>query len=1007
MTNCKEIMRDPTNLLHVRDWNIGPYTRPYSVACFEPDGINRYHYVFTIPKEVLRDRPVRFNQFKRSDTAQDLQKCFLFFLDFINEMVCTKKKGGLESGRNSVAFVEWCPKSHTKTSRDIAGWRIHVFVDRGVNELHVLKSYIEDMKKKGKKYEQKNMKKPPHLEITSCTSYATDIHSVYSGGEYCNVQDLYDGIENGSNALPSALFTAKELDQSIYRLDEYKDDDGSFKFPGTEFVRVDPEMISTDKFFRRQLPDYVLFNLVKPEVRVDREEETVEFLPHRNYEDIDLDYSALDEFLSTRGKDFIIYEAGRCNDLYDIGSMVCSKQLHYGKVWMNRVNFDDLEGKAAAVFEECRRNQAELSIIDCIKISSYSQHESTRAQFLEEEFLTHVWNDEDCKESEPLKAVIRWLQKEYDHTMLPEPQFLCHKGMSVMGHRATLLMEMKTLLFQVASAHRASYYLEIARLDAFRHEHNMHLNAVFTGDAATSKSFTLKQLIENSIGKTMSMRTYDTDKADAVDSDKDHWVSMFDEAPAGMFHDPKKRGPVEALKMRTTEMKTSHRRLFTNEETGRREQIESTSSNIGCLFGATNESRSKFDAALQERFHFFEAQRCLTTTRSTEDCQHAAKTMIKENTIEKSRWVMFLQFEQGFAAMAWTYIRLGIIKKPDISAYMNVSRRFCRILQRNYGVSISTRTQQRMKLLCQNLAILRAKQIMYFTPTGEFKHAPFHPSHLRKAEKYMICTEELAIHAIGLEFDTVVSRNERKLLKKIWDMHKANPAYKQGGEGGLDFNYLVLKGNIQSISKKICNSLKENFIHISSCNIETILRDLMDRTLDSYNYMKTETLSVFNDELPTPGDKKSKYIAAEVDGGKFCLHLDLFREFRRGNNEFNIYKECLAKLAHEYSDEKRMILGLTPFDVDEPWRWDFFDMKQKNGHIIEFMQGNGGQTDTYGRVTANANSKVTVLSDLDEYAAQQHSITCGYEIQPYKPHPIRDWDSVLKPYPQRRNKRKH
>jgi hypothetical protein len=991
-------MNDPKNLLHVRDWNMISYHRPFSVSCFEPDAMNKYHYVFTIPKNLLRDRPIRFNQFKLTDDAQELQKCFLFFLDFIHEMVCTKKKDGLEPGRNSVAFVEWCPRSDAKTVRDIAGWRIHVFVDRQVNELHVLKQYINGFEKKAKKCLQKRLSVPEHFEITSLTRYANDIYAVYSSEE-CNVQDLYDGIEHGSDALPSALFKAMELGDSVYTLEDYENIDGSFTFPGTEFVRVDPEELSVEKFFKKQLPDYVLFNLVKPEVRVYRDEQRVEFLPHRNYENIEFDFSTLDDFLVLRQKDFVIYEAGKDIDLYDIGELTCSKGLHRGDLWMNRVNFHNLEGKAASVYEECRRNQAELSIIDCIKISSYSQSESERAKYLEEEFLTHVWNDEDCKESEPLKAVIRWFQKEYDHTMLPDPQPLCHHGMSVMGHRATLLMEMKTLLFQVASAHRASYYLEIARLDAFRHEHNMHLNAVFTGDAATSKSFTLKQLIENSIGNTMSMRTYDTDKADAVDSDKDHWVSMFDEAPAGMFHDPKKRGPVEALKMRTTEMKTSHRRLFTDEE-GTRLQIESTSSNIGCMFGATNESRSKFDAALQERFHFFEAEKCLTTTRSTEDCQHAAKTMIKENNLEKERWVMFLKFEQGFAAMAWTFIRLGVIKKPDISAYMNVSRRFCTILQKQHGISIPTRTQQRMKLLCQNLAILRAKQIMYFTRTGECKNMPFHPSHLLKAEKYMICTEELAIHAIGLEFDTVVSRNERKLLKKIWEMHKENPTYRLQDKGENDWNYLAVTGNIQSISKKLCNSLQEDHVHVSTCNIETILRDLMDRTLNSHKYQEG------GDGFPACTSAMGKYIAADLDGGSLYLHVDLFKEIRQGNSEFNVYKECLAKLAHEYADEKRIILGLTPYDVDEPWRWDFYDTKRKNGKVIEFIQGNGGEIDTYGRVTANANSKITVHSDIDVYAAQQHSMTCGYEIQPYAPHDLHDWQGVKVPYPPRKNKRK-
>ena len=169
-------------------------------------------------------------------------------------------------------------------------------------------------------------------------------------------------------------------------------------------------------------------------------------------------------------------------------------------------------------------------------------------------------------------------------------------------------MEMYHHLYQVSSAHRVCYWTHIARLDAFRHQHNLHLNCSMTGDAATSKSYMFTLMEKNSINETISTRTYDTDKADAIDSDSNHVVSVFDEAPPGFFKDPKKRGPLEALKMRLTSMKTSHRRLWTNEETGKREQIESVSSNIGCLMGATNESKSAFDPALVTRFHFFRSR---------------------------------------------------------------------------------------------------------------------------------------------------------------------------------------------------------------------------------------------------------------------------------------------------------------------------------------------------------------------------------------------------------------
>ena len=285
------------------------------------------------------------------------------------------------------------------------------------------------------------------------------------------------------------------------------------------------------------------------------------------------------------------------------------------------------------------------------------EKEDDASVFIEQEFQTHVWNDPDCFESKPLKSIIRWMKKEYDHTFI-KPYPLVHRDMSVFGHRACIVMNMYHHLYQMSSAHRACYWIHIARLDAFRHEHNLHLGCALTGDAATSKSY-LFTLWSKFVSGVVSTRTYDTDKADAIDSDVDHVVSVFDEAPPGFFKDPKKRGPLEALKMRLTSMITSHRRLWTNEETGKREQIESVSSNIGCLMGATNESRTSFDAPLVTRFHFFEAEKALNTKHSVANCQHAAETMSAVQKDYLKVAVMFHKFEQAYVALVWQFVRMG------------------------------------------------------------------------------------------------------------------------------------------------------------------------------------------------------------------------------------------------------------------------------------------------------------------------------------------------------------
>ena len=162
-------------------------------------------------------------------------------------------------------------------------------------------------------------------------------------------------------------------------------------------------------------------------------------------------------------------------------------------------------------------------------------------------------------------------------------------------------------------------------------------------------------------------------------------------------------------------MITSHRRLWTNEETGKREQIESVSSNIGCLMGATNESRTSFDAPLVTRFHFFEAEKALNTKHSVANCQHAAETMSAVQKDYLKVAVMFHKFEQAYVALVWQFVRMGRLFPPNKTAVGIVVRKFNEILVKDHGIEIQSRTIERIKRMSQNLAIVRAKQILYHT----------------------------------------------------------------------------------------------------------------------------------------------------------------------------------------------------------------------------------------------------------------------------------------------------
>ena len=281
--------------------------------------------------------------------------------------------------------------------------------------------------------------------------------------------------------------------------------------------------------------------------------------------------------------------------------------------------------------------------------------------------------------------------------------------------------------------------------------------------------------------------------------------------------------------------------------------------------------------------------------------------------------VMFHKFEQAYVALVWQFVRMGRLVEPNKTAVGLVTRRFNEILKKDYNIEIESRTLERVKRLSQNLAIVRAKQILYHTVTGKYANVPFHPSQIKDAEPYMVCTEEIVMHAIGLEFDTVIS-NRRKVLEKIWLMHKENENYKQDDKGDDNVNYMQISGNIRSISKRLLNALMEDDVHVSSCNIQTVFEEIKDQTLNSFGY--TNDSDSFNDGMPGYDKEKKRWSAYEEFGGNIYLHLDLFKDLRRSRHEKNVYKLTLEKMIHAYSDEKIMILGMNSFDYKDPRYWD-------------------------------------------------------------------------------------
>ncbi len=483
-------------------WQVNEFSRCTQVTCSTVPKNNKYHYVFQIPAEHMRPTATSFKHFRTNPTSKAFERCFHFFLDFMQEMVCAQeKKTPQMPGKNTLSFLEWCPSHISNNHIETAAWRVHVFIDRDMNELRVLESFLFKLRGEVRKLLGKGKAVQPHHRINTMVRYGMDVFGVYTGS--CNnIEALTQGLLE-SPVSPSAAFCLNDIPNAIHGLEDYANETDEFVFPGNTFLRLDSSAINAKDFSKRILPCHMMFSIVKPEVRVKYEDTSyaVEFLPHRYFHEPEgftgrWSTSEFDAFKQENADKFLIFEEGVTRSVGDIGEVTYSTKHHQGICWMDSDQLDEMDGHASQLYAEMRTNQADISTIDEILLRSIGKPD--RKAFIDEQFKTKVWHDEDCFISDPLKAVIRWLHKEYDPSLI-QTYPLVHDDMSVLAHRACIAMNMYDKLYQVSSAHRPVYIIHIMRLDAFRHEMNMHLNCAFTGDAATSKSFVYELLKKNSI----------------------------------------------------------------------------------------------------------------------------------------------------------------------------------------------------------------------------------------------------------------------------------------------------------------------------------------------------------------------------------------------------------------------------------------------------------------------------------------------------------------------------
>jgi hypothetical protein len=497
-------------------------------------------------------------------------------------------------------------------------------------------------------------------------------------------------------------------------------------------------------------------------------------------------------------------------------------------------------------------------------------------------------------------------------------------------------------------------------------------------------------MIATSVPGTCPEFTYETAKSNAHDENNNHLRNVFQEAPQGMFTSNKHTDPQQeaAFKERLTSQRTSHRRLHIDEHTGVRKQVSSVSQAIGCYFGASNDPKSRSTPAMITRFHWLESEKVHREGRNIHDCQRAENSMDDHAKRARAYWTHFHQFEDMLVALTFQFIRVDLLDSPELVVADIIIDNFT-VLLKKYSISYEGRTIERTKILCTILTIVNALHELLFTPGGKHHGKTFRLEYLMDLNERMVCTEEIALFAIGLMFNSIEQENHKKVLKAIWTLHKRTKEYRAVDEvqGEFDYNYIAMD-NIKRLKQQIHGTIQEQEGKIGESAIESTLDELCkSQTMCSTYDM---VAGKFGDGFPEQTAQKKYRRERIIVSNKTYIHMENFKAFREGTSS-DIFKECLREFRHKHTPTHQILLGRRIRNkqgaVEHPHLFDTIMMQPANQSLM--VSGGTQYTEDDDDIiniddVADADDEI-LEEDLDSYGRKRRSDRLGYTVEKFKP----------------------
>lgn len=992
-----------------------------------------YHFVYSLPKKCLLSNASTFSEWQEKEEGSQYSQArkitFLWFLDFIQSLSTSKGKkdeGQEPAGQGVSVFME----TVLGDNGCVVGDRIHVFVNRQTaSSVSSMLSVIFRANNKRNRDVKKFEKWEYHQRhVKNIDQYITNVCNVYRGNTRATA-DLNDMKAIYEKYSPEKVFSfenfgidgACEMQKSMLN---YKQGD-KYVFPRSELViRRHWHELNGEYLWKKYLPSYQYTWVDLPQIHLIPTNDAMHcdmyikrcpafclvqnFVEEYNRKKANVGENTLqwhdnrlkmvpedvykDIINITKGR-FTVYEVLKDAEVINqsMGPKECciiQAKLTYSSELKIKSGYESVEFSER--LKAKYQNQHSISSFDIIEMeTAYHMEFAKSKRKIKEDMVSKfeqmcVSGDADI--SKTGKCIANWLthvRPEEANKFGPFEFEIHDPTMSPFANIQMWFSQCLDTYMCVASAHSELIKLHYAVYDAYRQHgiNQLHWNMIYTGEGATSKSFVFEQMHLMSIPGTVSEITYQTTRADAIDGDQNDHITVFNEAPPGLFHNSANSEEalkaLSSMKEKLTSNRVRTKEFYRDEETGERKNRVAISSQIGVYVGATNDNPADAEEAVKTRFHWGEFEKVFRKDKSISDYQRKAFDMESKPALKKrqQQFLYYCHDQQCKVFYIWKFIFCGIIRDVDLDAADIVLSLASKELKLQQRVRIPPRTVERYRILCRILTITNALDMVFNLKGGKHQGKDFELKQLLDVEPLMYCTEEIAVCALNMVSVEIpeLSLSRTKTLRACWKLFCQDPKYKSEksslGVENVDYNYFRLKGSNKQILKRIQNSIPYSEGKPSIHNINSVLQTLSSQDFHSTEYVESGEVDFTRTDLMLDGYPERmgmpKSQVALIFGNNFYdIHFGLFDEIRT-NKCKPIMKEVVLNTCHSKTKNRRIITGVP-------------DRNHKG--VVEFPQFlqvlDMESNDKEAPLIRNSNQEgkgVKSLMDLDEETLGSHT----------------------------------